>query len=349
MSSRASQHRSDPHHERHEQHRRPEPERDLPRVRPRPRVLGEVGLEQYVTRGRDARLRDHHVARAGRQEVRDVEPPGSAQDRRDALLEQQALKELAVGLRAGARDAHELALGELRLDLPGAHRAVVGLDDLDPRVDERHPARPAEALVDRVGLGAAWADERLAHPISSSASWTWPSAIHQPRTSGSSPATPTMSHSIPGQSFAKFTSVWDGAGAERVWEWYIATSRPASSSAVRASYCSFASIWNLSGLWAEFSTRRSARAAPAAWPTMPQHSFGASSRAWATSSSKSARGIRTRRSGAAGSRPPRRARPRAGRRRTRTRGTRAGRGRPSARPRAASSGRARSARSRGRG
>jgi acyl-homoserine lactone acylase PvdQ len=135
-----------------------------------PALLGgqQVGLQQHVPRGVDPRARDEHVARPGGQHVGDVEAAGAAQHRRDALLEQQALDELGLGLVARAGDLDELALGELRLDLA---RALVGLGDrlVDAEgagVDERHAAVAAEALIERMGPGAGRAGEglRLSHP-----------------------------------------------------------------------------------------------------------------------------------------------------------------------------------------
>ena len=82
-----------------------------------------------------------------------------------ALLEQQALDELGLGLVARARDADERALGVLRLDL-ARPRVALGdrlVDAGRAGVDQRHPARRAEALVEPVRGAAPRADERLSH------------------------------------------------------------------------------------------------------------------------------------------------------------------------------------------
>ena len=124
------------------------------------RVRAPAGSRRGVARGRrGARARrrapedgDEDVARAGGEEVGHVEAAGAARERRDALLEQQALDELRLGLVARPGGAHERALGVARADLAGADRelglrrglrAVAG-------VHERQPAVVAEALVGRV-------------------------------------------------------------------------------------------------------------------------------------------------------------------------------------------------------
>ena len=88
----------------------------------------------------------HDVARAGGEHVGDVEAARAAQHRRHALLEQQALDELGLGLVAGAGDAHEVALAVLRLDLACARvRVADGVLLAALGVGQRHPARVAEA------------------------------------------------------------------------------------------------------------------------------------------------------------------------------------------------------------
>ena len=134
----------------------------------------QVGLHQDVARGRQARGRDEDVAPAGGEHVGDVEAGRAARHRRDPLLQEDALHHLGLGLVLGADDAHELALGELRLDLA---RALVGLghrlvDARAARVDQRHPAGRAEALVERVRRGAARAHQRLSHRATSTSTST---------------------------------------------------------------------------------------------------------------------------------------------------------------------------------
>src|SRR5204862_7155999 len=146
---------------------------------------------------------------------------------RHALLEQHALDELGLGLVVRARHPHEVALGVLGLDLARllphlGHRLV---DAGDAGVDERHLAARAEALVEREGARAARADQRLrggdraAHRTSSAASDTPPSTIRYARTSGWSPATPTITYSGSGQLRARLMSVCEGYGSVRVCEW----------------------------------------------------------------------------------------------------------------------------------
>ena len=76
--------------------------------------------------GSYAGLGDEHVARAGGEEVRDVEAARAAQDARDPLLEQHPLDQLRLGLVAAAGDPDQLAVGVLGLDLA---RALVGVGD----------------------------------------------------------------------------------------------------------------------------------------------------------------------------------------------------------------------------
>jgi hypothetical protein len=123
----------------------------------------KVGLQQHLTGGLEPGLRHHHVARAGGQHVGHVEATRALQHRGDALLEQQSLDELGLGLVASAHHAGQRALGVLRLDLAGA-RMAFGDRLVDARgtgVDQRHPARRAEALVEPVRRSATRADERL--------------------------------------------------------------------------------------------------------------------------------------------------------------------------------------------
>jgi hypothetical protein len=150
----------------HHDDRRDEPGENATRPIDRgTRLLGldDLGLQQHVTGGVVAGLRDHHVARARGEHVGHVEAARAAQHRRHPLLEQQSLDELGLGLMARAGDAHQRPLGVLRLDLARA-RVALGhrLVGARPRrVDQRHPARRAEGLVEPVGGRAPRADERL--------------------------------------------------------------------------------------------------------------------------------------------------------------------------------------------
>ena len=99
----------------------------------RPSGLGleQVGLEEDVPRRRGSGGGNQHVARAGGEVVGYVEPGRAPQHARHALLEEQTLDELGLGLVAPAGHAHEIALRVLPLDLA---RALVGRRDgrLDP-------------------------------------------------------------------------------------------------------------------------------------------------------------------------------------------------------------------------
>ena len=180
------------------------------------------------------RLGHHHVARAGGEEVGDVEAGAPPQHARDPLLEQQALDELSLGLVARAGHAHQRPLGELRLDLARALVALGHLLDLrpvclyqrqlavgaEPLVAREYvPARGTTQLVEIEGPPTTPTTRRRHHSTTSSASDTWPSSIRHVRTSTSPLASPTMIHRTPGQSFAKLMSVCDGRGSVRVWEW----------------------------------------------------------------------------------------------------------------------------------
>ena len=123
----------------------------------------QVGLEQHLVRGLRAGGRHQHVARAGRQEVRHVEAGPAAQHARHAPLEQEALDQLGLGLVAAAGHAHEVALGELRVDLAGAAVRVAQrrLERLAAGMHERHAAARAEARARVVRPAAAGAGERL--------------------------------------------------------------------------------------------------------------------------------------------------------------------------------------------
>ena len=100
-------------------------------ARGRPRRPGGVGpiSSAWSSTSRAVGTPDighQHVARAGGQEVRHVEAGAAAQHAGHALLEQQPLDELGLGLVARPRDPDQLALGQLRLDLA---RALVALGD----------------------------------------------------------------------------------------------------------------------------------------------------------------------------------------------------------------------------
>src|SRR2546423_90338 len=154
------------------------------------------GVQKPRPRGRHAGGGDHHVARPRRQVVGHVEAPRAPQQRGHALLEQQPLDELRLGLVAPAGHPHQVAIGELRLDLAGAFVAVGDrrLHALGAGVYERHPALGAEALVQRMRGGAGRARERLAHASTSSSisSTRLRLEISKIRTSGVSEATPTI-------------------------------------------------------------------------------------------------------------------------------------------------------------
>src|SRR4051794_20260148 len=152
-----------PEDQRDDRHRDEDPEQDaagrVDRAAGRQR-RAQVGLQQHVAGDRDARGGDQDVPRAGGEEVRDVEARGAAQRGGHALLEQQALQELGLGLVVRAGDLDQPALRELRLDLPRPlARAVGGRLLADPGVDERHPALRAEPLGRRLRRRAARADE----------------------------------------------------------------------------------------------------------------------------------------------------------------------------------------------
>ena len=120
----------------------------------RRRLAGDqLPLEQDLAGGRHRRLGDEHVTRPGGEEVRDVEAGAAPEHAGHALLEQQPLDELGLGLVARPRHSHQRALGELRLDLAGALVALADRPHLArpvPAVDERQLAGRAEplALVD---------------------------------------------------------------------------------------------------------------------------------------------------------------------------------------------------------
>ena len=154
-------------------------------------LKGLDGKERITTRVLD--VTDASAIEKTSKEVGDIEAPGPAEDGGDALVEEDPLDQLRLGDVAAAGDPDQLAPGQLR---PHLARLLVRVGDrlLLPRagVDERHPAVPAEPLVEAVRQGAAWAGEGpgalpLAHAISRSASVTSPSRMWKPR-SGSSPS-----------------------------------------------------------------------------------------------------------------------------------------------------------------
>ena len=143
------------------------------RLDPRGRALpGRTGLgrlvraEQLAGEG-GAGGGDEDLARAGGQEVRHVGAAGAAHERRDALLEQQALHHLRLGLVARPTDPLQLPLGVL-----GAHSRV-------------------EPLVHAAGGGPS-------SSTSSAAGLTVPSTIRHARTSGSGALRPTITYSASG-------------------------------------------------------------------------------------------------------------------------------------------------------
>ena len=102
------------------------------------------------------------VARAGRQEVGDVEAAAAPLEARDPLLEQDPLDQLGLGEVGGEGDLDRLAARVLGLHLA---RPLVRLGDrlllAAADVDERHLAVRAEALAQRVLASAGRAGERL--------------------------------------------------------------------------------------------------------------------------------------------------------------------------------------------
>ena len=70
----------------------------------------QVDLQQDLARGLLAGLRHEHVARAGGEHVRHVEPARAAHEARHALLEQQVRDEVRLGLVAPGGDRDEVAL-----------------------------------------------------------------------------------------------------------------------------------------------------------------------------------------------------------------------------------------------
>ena len=112
-------------------------------------------------------------------------PGRPAQDARHALLEQESLDQLGLGLVAPAGHAHELALGVARVDLARApvRLAERRLERLAARAHQRHAAARAERSPRRRPPGRSRADERpSASTTSSSSSSTRPSAIRHTRT-----------------------------------------------------------------------------------------------------------------------------------------------------------------------
>jgi hypothetical protein len=105
-----------------------QPGQQPPRSGHRPGALGpdQLGLEQHLAGGVGAARWDEHVAGPGGEEVGHVEPGRTLDQARHALLEQQALDELGLGLVAGAGRPHERSFAELGLDLAGAPVALRG-------------------------------------------------------------------------------------------------------------------------------------------------------------------------------------------------------------------------------
>ena len=126
----------------------------------------QVGLQQDLAGGRQARARDEHVARAGGEHVGDVEAgaSGASIDGTPSSSRRPWMSSASAWLRPPAtRD--ELALGELRLDLA---RALVGLGHrlVDAACARRRRAAcrtPGRSARRASASGAARADERLSH------------------------------------------------------------------------------------------------------------------------------------------------------------------------------------------
>ena len=112
---------------------------------------------------------DHDVTRAGGEEVGHVEPARAACERRDALLQQEALDELGLGLIARPGGADERAFGVGLVDLAGA-LGELGARRLLGRAfaDQGKPALRAEALVRLVRRRARGAHERVGQSVTSS-------------------------------------------------------------------------------------------------------------------------------------------------------------------------------------
>src|SRR5436190_14335955 len=103
-----------------------------------------------------AGLRHEHVAPARGQEVGNVEADAPPEDARDALLEQQVLDQLGLGLMTRSGHAHQLPARVLRPDLarPLVRIARRRLLRRAAAEDERHAAVTAEASLGLV-LAAA--------------------------------------------------------------------------------------------------------------------------------------------------------------------------------------------------
>lgn len=86
----------------------------------------QLALQEHFTRRLDTRLGNQHITGAGDQEVRHIKASGAPQERRNALLEQQALDEFRLALVVCAEDLDELTFGVLGLDLP---RPQLGLTE----------------------------------------------------------------------------------------------------------------------------------------------------------------------------------------------------------------------------
>src|SRR4051794_15094415 len=129
---------------------------------PRP-ARGERVRAEEVARRVGPGCRHEDVARAGGQEVGDIEAARAPHERRDALLQQQVLHQLGLGLVARRGDGHERALA-----IGGVHlaRALARLVERRAavrharRVDERRAAVAAEALGQVVVARARGAHER---------------------------------------------------------------------------------------------------------------------------------------------------------------------------------------------
>ena len=148
---------------------------------------------------------DEHVARAGGEEVRDVEAARAADQRRDALLEQQALEHLGLGLVARPGDPHQRALG-VAAGAPCGRARRLGSAAPRPLLAGEHEREPAVAAEALVRSCAAAHDGHTSGALTSVSHPDLERGLGRPRrrrsatrrTSGSSPFTPTIRYSASG-------------------------------------------------------------------------------------------------------------------------------------------------------
>ena len=216
------EHREREHGERHGQRA------DPGRVRLGREPARTARVAEHLARGLLARGRHEDVARAAGQEVRHVEAARAAGERRDALLEQQALDHLGLGLVARGGDAHQRALGVPGPDLARADGEVGLRRAFEARARGRAAARRSRRSARGPRAARRTPGTRArghSVTVSSTCSTVLPTIDHS-RRSGSAPLTPTIRYSVPGNagvsespSRARLMSVSDGTGSERVCEW----------------------------------------------------------------------------------------------------------------------------------